>query len=70
MSPSTSQRLLHEFVNAELAFRLVGTPIPVFLRRRAARYIGETKREMLRVAALGPGAEMFMDIFLAEFIDG
>lgn len=67
MTPSTAQRLFTELTNAELAYRLRGVPIAEFCRRQANCHLGETRRELLRVAALGDGAAVFMDYFLKEF---
>lgn len=67
MTPTTSRRLLEELTNAEIAYRLRGIPVHEFCRRRSHKYLGETKRELLRVAALGDGANDFMTIFLESF---
>lgn len=67
MTPKASRQLFDELTNAEVAYRLQGVPVHVFCRRRANKYLGEVRRELLRVAALGPDANRFMDIFLESF---
>lgn len=69
MTPATANRLFNELTNAEIAYRLTGTPVAEFCRRRANKYLGETRRELLRVASLGPDANIFMGYFLDGMTD-
>lgn len=69
MTPHAARRLFTELTNAEIAFRLQGIPVATYLKRRANRHLGEVKRELLRVAALGEDANLFMTYFLEEFKD-
>ncbi len=69
MNQHAAQKLFNELTNAELAHRLRGVSVAEYCRRRANQYHGETRRELLKVAALGLDANRFMDFFLAEFED-
>jgi len=69
MTPSTAKRLFKELTTAALLQELKGVPIHVTCRIRAARHLGETRRELLKVAALGADADTWMTFFLAEFQD-
>lgn len=64
MTPSTAQRLFDILTNCELMAQLHNTDRAAFLRREAQRHLGETRRELLRVAALGPDIETWISIFL------
>ena len=64
MNPHVSNRLFNELTAAEIAYRLNGIPVAEFLKRRANRHHGEVKKHMLRVAALGDGANKWMTYFL------
>ena len=67
MNPHVSQKLFDELTAAEMAYRLRGIPVAEFLRYRANRHLGETRKQMLRVAALGDGANVWMTYFLEGF---
>lgn len=69
MTPHTAKRLFKELTNAALLQELKGIPIHVTCRIRAMHNLGETKRELLRVAALGTRADEWMTVFLSEFDD-
>ena len=64
MTKSTAQRLFTVLTNCELMAQLHNADRAEFLRREANRYLGETRRELLRVAALGPDIETWIAIFL------
>lgn len=64
MTESTAQRLFHILTNCELMAQLHNADRAEFLRREARRNLGETRRELLRVAALGPDIETWISIFL------
>ena len=64
MNPHVSDKLFNELTAAEMAHRMTGISISEFLKRRANRHRGEVKRHMLRVAALGEGANAWMTYFL------
>lgn len=64
MTPSTAQRLFDILTNCELMAQLHHTDRADFLRREANRHLGETRRELLRVAALGDDIETWISIFL------
>lgn len=66
-STHTARRLFDEFQQAELAYRLEGTPHAAYLSTWRHRHLGETRREIERVAALGAEAGVFIDFFLREF---
>lgn len=67
MSEATAQRLFDIFTNAELAYQIEGTPHEEFLRREANKTLGQTRKYLLRVAALGPDIPKFMDYFLEDW---
>lgn len=69
MTPKAAKHLFNELTNAEVAYRLQGVPVHEFCKRRSNRYLGEVRRELLRVAALGTDANRFMTIFLESFND-
>lgn len=69
MTPKSAHRLFAELTNAEIAYRIRGVPVATFCRWRASRYLGEVRRELNRVADLGPEANRFMSFFLDEFQD-
>ena len=64
MTDATARRLFGVLTNCELMHQLHNTDRAEFLRREANRHLGETRRELLRVAALGPGIERWISIFL------
>lgn len=64
MTDATARRLFDVLTNCELMHQLHGRDRAEFLRREANRHLGETRRELLRVAALGPGIERWISIFL------
>ena len=64
MTDATARRLFDILTNCELMHQLHNTDRAEFLRREANRHLGETRRELLRVAALGPGIERWISIFL------
>lgn len=64
MNPHVSDKLFNELTAAEMAHRMTGISVAEFLKRRANRYHGDTKKQLLRVAALGDGANRWMDYFL------
>lgn len=69
MTPSTARNLFNELIYAEMAYHLSHTPISLFLKKRSKKYLGQTKREMLRVSGLGPKAKAFLDIFIEEMME-
>ena len=70
MTPSTAKRLFKELTNAALLQELKGIPIHETCRIRAQKHLGETKRELLKVAALGADADVWMQHFLEAMNDG
>lgn len=64
LTKHTARRLFDELTAAEMAYRITGVAVADFCRRRANKHLGETRRELLRVAALGDDANLFMDYFL------
>ena len=66
MNPHVSDKLFNELTAAEMAHRLTGISVAEFLKRRANKHHGEVRKHLLRVAALGPGANKWMDFFLDE----
>lgn len=64
MNEKVAQKLLTVFLDADLHYQLNGTPYHVYLERQAKRHLGLTRRLILRVAALGPDAKQWMDIFI------
>jgi hypothetical protein len=66
MNPHAANRIFDELTAAEMSYRMTGLPVSEFLKRRANRYNGEVKRNLLRVANLGINANQFMDFFLND----
>ncbi len=66
MTEATARRLFDTFVGIELRYRLLGIPVDVGCRRAAHRFHGETRRELLRVAALGTDAATWLTFFLTS----
>lgn len=64
MNPHVSDKLFNELTAAEMAHRLRGVPVSEFLKQRANRHKGEVKRHLLRVASLGPDADIWMNFFI------
>jgi hypothetical protein len=69
MSPSTSRKLFHALWLADVRFYLTGEEHKPYLQKLATKHIGETKRELLRVASLGKDIPKFLDIFFQEVLD-
>jgi hypothetical protein len=67
MTPHVAQKLFDEIQQAELAFQLKGTPHAEYLRTRRHRHLGQARRELDRIVALGTHAGTFVSFFLAEF---
>jgi hypothetical protein len=70
MSPSTAQKLLKVLTDAEFQYQFNRVPHAVYIKRQIPRYVGETRRELRRVAALGPNAEKFVGLFIEEMNEG
>jgi hypothetical protein len=70
MNPHAADRLFNELTAAEMAHQLTGISVADFLKRRANRYHGETKKQMLRIAALGKDTDVWMDFFLGGMNEG
>lgn len=65
LTAATERRLWDAFSKAELLYQLEGVPITETLRKEANRTLGQTRRELLRVASLGEGeAEKWMGKFI------
>jgi hypothetical protein len=69
MNPHVAQKLFSEITIAEVAFRMRNIDPAETLRRRANFHRGHTRRELLRIADLGEGIHVFMDVFLDEMQD-
>lgn len=69
MSPSTSRKLLWALWLADVRFYLTGAAHGPYLKQLAAKHVGETKRELLRVAALGKDIPKFLNVFFQEIND-
>lgn len=65
LTDATQKRLWDAFSKAELLYQLKGTPIAETLRKEAHRTLGQTRRELLRVADLGEDAARWMGCFIA-----
>lgn len=66
LTEGTAKRLWDAFSKAGLAWKLNEVPIPVTLRKEANKTLGQTRRELLRVAGLGTAmASLWMDKFIA-----
>lgn len=70
MNPHVSQKLFDELTAAEMAHRMTGITVSEFLKRRANRHQGEVKKHLLRVSALGEGANAWMTYFLTGMSEG
>ena len=66
-NPHAARRLFDELQQAELVWRMTGKPHAEYLRNRMGRYCGQVRKEMRRIAALGPEAGGFVEMFLREF---
>lgn len=64
--PKTSQKLLNVFLDADLHYQLSGTPHHIYLQKQSFRHLGETRRMIIQVAALGSNAKKWMDHFIEE----
>lgn len=63
--PKVAQKLLQVFLDADLHYHLSGTPHHEYLRSQAGRHLGQTRRLLRRVAALGEtGARHWMGYFI------
>lgn len=69
MNPHVSDKLFNELTAAEVAHRMTGISVAEFLKRRANRHKGEVRKHMLRVAALGDGADRWMSYFIEGLED-
>lgn len=69
MNPHVADKLFNELTSAEVAYRLSDKPIAEFLRKRAHKHHGEIKKHLLRIAALGPDANLWMSYFIDGMID-
>lgn len=66
INPNAAQKLLKVFMDAELHHQLNGTPHSEFLERQAKKHLGQTRRIILQVADLGPGAKEWVGYFIEE----
>ncbi len=64
-----SQQLLKVFLDADLHYQLNGTPHHIYLDRQSKCYLGQARRIITQVAALGPKAKIWMDHFIKEMSD-
>ena len=64
MNPHVSRKLFDELTAAEMAHQMRGVQVSEFLRQRANRHKGEVRKHLLRVASLGPDADIWMDFFI------
>jgi len=64
MNPHVADKLFNELTAAEVAYRMKGIPVSEFLKKRANKHLGDTKKHLLRVASLGEGAEIWMNYFI------
>jgi hypothetical protein len=70
INPNAAQKLLKIFMDAELHYQLNGTPHSEFLERQAKKHIGQARRIITQVAALGPGAGAWVGYFIEGMNDG
>lgn len=66
MTPATARRLFQVFTDADLVHHLKGTRHADYLRKAARQYQGQTRRYLLRVAALEDDVPLFMNYFLED----
>ena len=64
LTKATSRRLWDIFSKAELEYQFKCTPIAETLRREANKQLGQTRKILLQVAALGPTANEWMGYFI------
>lgn len=69
INPGAAQKLLKIFLLADLHYQLNGTPVEVTLTRESRRQLGQTRRVLRKVAALGSGAREWMDYFIEAMND-
>lgn len=62
-----AQKLFDLLQASELAFQMNGEPHAQFLARKLPGTVGQVRRELRRIVALGPDAGVFVDVFLREF---
>ncbi len=70
INPGAAQKLLKIFLMADLQYQLNGTPLHETLAREAPRQLGQTRRVLRKVAALGPDARIWMNYFIEGMSDG
>ena len=66
---TSTQRCLRSysiFFDADLHYQLNGTPYHIYLDRQSKRYLGQARRIITQVAALGANAKKWMDQFIQE----
>lgn len=70
INPNAAQKLLKVFMDAELHHQLNGTPHSEFLERQAKKHLGQARRIITQVAALGPDAGAWIGYFIEGMNDG
>ena len=66
MNQYVAYKLRAIFLDADLVYHLKGTPHSEYLETQAKRELGQTRRILMQVAALGPEAKVWMDNFIEE----
>ena len=66
LTPAASRKLWDIFSKAELEYQFKGTSIAHSLRREANKQLGQTKKILLQVAAMGEFANEWMGEFIKQ----
>ena len=66
MNQYVAYKLRAIFLDADIIHHLKGTPHAEYLNKQAKQELGETRRILMQVAALGPEAKVWMDNFIEE----
>lgn len=68
--PKVANKLLKAFLSADLHYQLSGIPHHVSLEREARKHLGQARRLITQVAALGPDAAVWMKYFIESMENG
>ena len=64
LTKATSRKLWDIFSKAELEYQFKCTPIAETLKKESYKHLGQTRKILLQVAALGPTANEWMGYFI------
>lgn len=64
-----TDRVLKACIDADLHYHLNGTPHAEYMQKEAQKHLGQARRIMLQVAALGDRAALWMDKFISQITE-